>query len=190
MRIAAGSRRGARLAAPPGRDTRPTAARTRQALFDMLDGGRFGDPYRGRLAVDAFAGAGALGLEALSRGASRAVFLERAPAALAALRRNIRALGFEDRAEVVAGDATRPRRRAPCPAGLVLLDPPYGSGLAAPCLEALRERGWIGPETLAAVELAAGEAADLPARFEILEERRHGAARLAFARLRPGAPAS
>ena len=180
MRIVAGNRRGARLAAPSGLDARPTADRVRQSLFNILDGGRFGDPYRGELVVDAFAGTGGLGLEALSRGASHAVFLEQSIPSRKALFQNIRTLGYEEITTVIDGDATKLRRPASEVAGLILLDPPYGSGLAAPCLEALKHYGWVGIDTLVVIEVAAKEACVMPDWLEELDSRRYGAARLIF----------
>jgi 16S rRNA (guanine966-N2)-methyltransferase len=184
MRIVAGNRRGAKLAAPPGPELRPTADRVRESLFNVLDGGRFGDPYHGRLVVDGFAGTGALGLEAVSRGAAHAVFLEQAIPSRKVLFQNIRALRFEDVTTVIEGDATQLRRPAPEPAGLVLLDPPYKSNLAAACLEMLHRRGWIDGDTLVVLELGVKEAANIPDWLEHLEERRYGAAKLMFARMR------
>src|SRR4051812_29618443 len=126
MRIVAGIHRGRKLTAPAGATTRPTADRVRQALFDML----WHAPWAGRAVIedqavlDAFAGTGALGLEALSRGAATAAFIEQDRAALAALRANIAACGEAARCQVVAADALRPPR-ALRPASLVFLDPPY-----------------------------------------------------------------
>ena len=125
MRIVAGRHRGRRLLAPAGATTRPTSERVRQALFDML----WHAPWGGRGAVegafvlDAFCGTGALGLEALSRGAARATFIENDAAALATLRANIATLREESGATVIAGDATRPPRAAD-PCWLAFLDPP------------------------------------------------------------------
>src|SRR5438105_15782589 len=107
LRIVGGSHRGRRLAAPVGELVRPTSDRAREALFNILSHGRFataGLPFAGRPVLDAFAGTGALGLEALSRGASAAAFIENGREALSALRRNIAALGEEDRAHIIAGD--------------------------------------------------------------------------------------
>src|SRR6266480_7374693 len=115
LRIVGGVHRGRRLAAPAGETVRPTSDRAREALFNILSHGSFaagGLPFAGRPVLDAFAGTGALGLEALSRGASAAVFIENGRDALATLRRNIAALGEEDRAHIVAADATRPARAA------------------------------------------------------------------------------
>lgn len=182
LRIVAGRHRGRRLAAPDGLATRPTAERVRQALFDML----WHAPWAGREAVegarvlDAFAGTGALGLEALSRGAARAVFIEPDRAALTALRANIATLAEQDRARVIPGDATRPPP-ADAPCSLVFLDPPYGKALVPRSLAALADAGWIAPGALVVAEIGKAEALDLPG-FTPLAERAHGAARLAVLR--------
>ncbi|HXZ00460.1 MAG TPA: 16S rRNA (guanine(966)-N(2))-methyltransferase RsmD [Stellaceae bacterium] len=183
MRIIAGRHRGRALAAPEGRAVRPTGARAREALFDILAHGRFADrpAFEEARVLDAFAGTGALGLEALSRGAAHASFIEKDRAALAALRANIAALGEEARAAVLPGDALHPPP-APAPVTLAFLDPPYGEDLAAPALAALAKRGWLAPGALAAVELAARQAFAAPEGFTPLEERRYGAARLVFLR--------
>lgn len=182
LRLVAGRHRGRRLAAPEGLTTRPTAERVRQAMFDML----WHAPWAGRAAVedqrvlDAFAGTGALGLEALSRGAAHATFLESDRAALATLRRNIGTLGEAARTRVIAGDATRPpRAEAPCT--LLLLDPPYGQSFVPRALAALREAGWIAPEALIAAEFSRDDPPTVPG-FEELAAREHGAARLVFLR--------
>jgi 16S rRNA (guanine966-N2)-methyltransferase len=180
LRLVAGRHRGRRLAAPAGLATRPTAERVRQALFDML----WHAPWAGRAALDgqhvldAFAGTGALGLEALSRDAAQASFFEADRAALAALRANIAALGEQGRARVIAGDVLRPPRAA-LPATLVLLDPPYGQELVPRALAALGAAGWVAPGALVAAELAKADPLDLPG-FTPLAERAHGAARLTF----------
>lgn len=178
MRIIAGRNRGRVLRAPEGAATRPTAERVRQALFDML----WHAPWGGRtvvqdqLVLDAFAGTGALGLEALSRGATHVTFFEFNRPALAVLRANIAACKEESRTAVVAADATRPpRARVPC--GLVFLDPPYGQGLVPKALTRLDAAGWIAPGALVVAETALGEALDLPG-FEAVVSRSHGAATL------------
>ena len=185
MRIVAGAWRGRRLAAPAGQATRPTADRVRQALFDMLLHAPWGGRARveGAAVLDAFAGTGALGLEALSRGAARASFIEHDRAALAALRANIAACGAGDRARVLLADATRPPPGDPC--GLVFLDPPYGAGLVARAVAALGAAGWIAPGALILAEL--GREEPVPAIGEALAERAHGAARLAVWRAACGA---
>ena len=183
LRLLAGRHRGRRLAAPEGLTTRPTAERVRQALFDML----WHAPWAGRAVVegatvlDAFAGTGALGLEALSRGAAQAVFFEQDRAALAALRANIAATREDAACRVIAGDVLRPPR-ATTPATLILLDPPYGQAFVPRALKALIDAGWIAPGALVVAELAKADPLDLPG-FETLAEREHGAARLVFLRV-------
>ena len=182
MRIVAGRHRGRRLLAPPGDTVRPTSDRAREALFNILSHGQLaaeGIPFAGVAVLDAFAGTGALGLEALSRGAAEAAFIEQDRDALATLRRNIAALGEDAHSRIVPGDATRPPR-APSAYALAFLDPPYRSGLAAAALTALDAAGWLSPDALAVVELAAREHLAPPAGFSLLDERVYGAARLLF----------
>lgn len=178
MRIVGGSHKGRRLAAPSGRDTRPTADRAREALFNILAHSPLVE-LDGALVVDAFAGSGALGLEALSRGAAHAWFLERHAPALAALAANVADLGEGARATIVRGDATRPPQAAQ-PCALALLDAPYERDLSAPCLSALAAKGWLAPQALAVVEVAAREAFVAPDGFAMMDERTYGAARLLF----------
>jgi 16S rRNA (guanine966-N2)-methyltransferase len=184
LRLVAGRHRGRRLAAPEGVTTRPTSERVRQALFDML----WHAPWAGRAAVeearvlDAFAGTGALGLEALSRGAAHASFIEQDRAALAALRANIAATREEGRSRVIPGDALRPPR-ADAPCSLLLLDPPYGKDLVPRALTALGAAGWIAPGALVAAEVAKADPL-APDGFEEVAAREHGAARLVFLRAR------
>lgn len=186
MRIIAGRHRGRRLAAPPGRTARPTADRAREALFNILAHSDRVE-LEGAVAVDAFAGSGALGLEALSRGAAHAVFLENHGGALAAIHANIAALGESARATVMLADAAKPPKAAKrCT--LALLDPPYHSGLAGPCLAGLADRGWLAPGALAVVEVAAAEPFVPPPGFEAVEERVYGAAKLVFAIYRASVP--
>jgi 16S rRNA (guanine966-N2)-methyltransferase len=188
VRIVGGSHRGRRLLAPPGEAVRPTSDRAREALFDILSHGDFaaeGSPFADVAVLDAFAGTGAFGLEALSRGAAEAFFIENDREALVALRRNIAALGEERRARVVIGDALRPPR-APAACALAFLDPPYRSGFAAPALAALAAAGWLTPEALVIVEVAAREPLSPPAGFALPDERVYGAARLVFLRREPG----
>jgi 16S rRNA (guanine966-N2)-methyltransferase len=188
LRIVGGAHRGRRLVVPPGETVRPTSDRAREALFNILSHGDFaadGLPFANRPVLDAFAGTGALGLEALSRGAAAAAFIENGRDALAALRRNVRTLDEEHRAHIVAGDATRPPRAAfACAAAF--LDPPYGSGLAASALPALAAAGWLAPEALVVIELAASESWPPLSGFTPLDERVYGAARLVFLRYEPG----
>ena len=180
MRIVAGRYRGRRLAAPPGFDVRPTGERTREALFDVLSRGTEGArALAGQRVLDAFAGSGALGLEALSRGAVEVSFMESQAAALAVLRDNVRHLGAETACQVLKADVLRPPR-AGTPADLVLMDPPYNQGMAEPALHALVAAGWIAPGSRVIVELMAKEPFDPPDGFAITDQRKYGKARLVF----------
>lgn len=183
MRIVAGEWRGRKLQAPAGDTTRPTADRTRETLFSMLVS-RLGD-FEGLAVADLFAGSGALGLEALSRGAAQCVFVEQDPAALRALRANIAALRAQGQCDVRAGSvlALGP---AKAPLDLVLLDPPYNSGAGAVALDKLLRLGWIGEGTWVSLETAADEEPRVKG-LEAVAERRVGKARLTL--LRPTRPA-
>lgn len=175
MRIVAGAWRGRTLAAPPGDATRPTADRVRQALFDRL----MHAPWAGRTAIegarvlDAFAGTGALGLEALSRGAAHATFLETGRAALLALRANVAACGAETQSTIVPANVLRPPPGRAC--GLLFLDPPYGQDLVAPALLALQAAGWIAPGALIIAEIGRNDPLPCP---NPVDDRSQGAARI------------
>ena len=185
MRIVAGAWRGRTLAAPRGTATRPTADRVRQALFDRLLHAPWGGRacIEGALVLDAFAGTGALGLEALSRGAAHATFFETDRAALAALRANVAACDAGALCTVLAVDATAPPSpKAPC--RLVFLDPPYRRGLPLAAIGKLAEAGWLAPSCLLVVETAHDEALP-PLPGEILDERRDGPARISVLRVGP-----
>lgn len=177
MRIVAGRHKGRALTTPPGRDTRPTADRARESLFNVLIHGH-GIDFADLTVVDAFAGSGALGLEALSRGAARAWFIEQHRGAAEVIDANLRSLG-ETAARVLRVDATKPPR-AEQACGLAFLDPPYHSGLAAPALTALKAQGWLALDALCVVEVATAEAFAAPAGFVVVEERTYGAARFVF----------
>ena len=179
MRIVAGRHRGARLRAPAGRDIRPTADRTREALFNLLANGRHGRPLAGQVVIDACAGTGALGLEALSRGADQALFLENDRQALEIIRANIAHLGVADACQVLAVDVTRPGP-PPRPGNILLLDPPYASDLDGPAISALAGAGWLAKDARVVVETAAKAVFAPPTDFTVLDERRYGAAKLIF----------
>jgi 16S rRNA (guanine966-N2)-methyltransferase len=178
MRIVAGDWRGRTLKAPPGSATRPTADRVRQALFDMLIHARWAGPdvLEDAIVLDAFAGSGALGLEALSRGAAQATFMENDRASLTALRANIAACGAQDRCRVVPTDVLTAPLGSPC--GLVFLDPPYSAALVPQAIARLRASGWIAPNTLVVAETGRGDTP--PALGELLAERMHGMARVSI----------
>lgn len=171
MKIIAGRWKGRALAAPLGLETRPTNIRARQAVFDILAHAPWCELENAKV-LDVFAGTGAYGLEALSRGAAAASFLEMSRPALAILKANIAACKTEA-TKIVAADALNP------PAGsahdLVFLDPPYGKTLVAPALAALAAKGWIAPGAIIVAELGPGEMLDVA---EVLAECAHGKARL------------
>jgi 16S rRNA (guanine966-N2)-methyltransferase len=184
MRIIAGRHRGRPLLAPEGDAVRPTSDRAREALFNILAHGDLaaaGPPYADAIVLDAFAGTGAFGLEALSRGAAEAIFLEKSRPALAALRRNIATLGEEKRSRIIIADATAPPKAA-APATLAFLDPPYGKGLVIPSLTALATAGWLASDALVIIEVPATEALAPLAGFTPLDDRRYGVAKLVFLR--------
>lgn len=176
MRVVAGQWRGRSLLAPPGTTTRPTADRARQALFDMLVHAPWADGLADVPVLDAFAGTGALGLEALSRGAAAAEFFEQDRAALTALRSNIAACGAA--ARVHPGDACRAIGGPP--ARLVFLDPPYGLNLVEAAIGGLTASGRIASDTLLVAELGHDE--PRPCWREIVGERGHGAGRVVIGR--------
>jgi 16S rRNA (guanine966-N2)-methyltransferase len=184
VRIIAGEWRRRLLKTPPGDATRPTADRTRETLFNTL-ASRLGS-FEGLAVADLFAGSGALGLEALSRGAATCLFVEQDPAAIRALRGNIAALRAHDRCEVQAGSvlALGPARQA---YDLLLLDPPYRSGAGAVALDRLARLGWIGEGSWVALETAKDEPSRVKA-FDVESERTVGAARLTLLRRPAGQP--
>jgi len=185
MRIVAGAFRGRPLVAPKGHLTRPTADRTRQALFNVLAHAPWSKALGGRRALDLFAGSGALGLEALSRGAAFCLFVDKTPAALQAIDANLDALGARDRALVRRRDAGAlgPRTKADGPPfDLVFLDPPYGQGLGEAALAQLVAGDWLAPGALVALERGAGDPRPPTPGFEMLDERVWGAAAVAFLR--------
>jgi 16S rRNA (guanine966-N2)-methyltransferase len=175
VRIVAGAWRGRSLAAPSGTATRPTADRVRQALFDMLMHAPWAERplVENALVLDVFAGTGAMGLEALSRGAARAVFVERSRPALVSLRANIEGCRAGERCEVLPIDALSVPTGAP--ADIVFLDPPYGQDLVARALARLRSVGRVREGSLIVAETARDEPA---LQAKPLTERTHGAAKV------------
>jgi len=179
MRIIAGQWRGRKLTAPKGDATRPTADRMRETLFSMLTS-RLGD-FEGLQVVDLFAGSGALGLEALSRGAATCLFVEQDRAALETIRANITAMGARDQTRVEAGSVTQ-LRAASAPLDLLLVDPPYHSGAGEVALDRLLRLGWIGAETWISLETAFNEDPAISG-LAVEAERRVGKGKLSLLRL-------
>ncbi len=176
MRIIAGQWRGRPLVAPQGDATRPTADRTREALFSML-ASRLGS-FDGLAVADLFAGSGALGLEALSRGAASCLFVEQDRAALEALRANVAKLGAKADIRAQSVLALGP---APAALYLILMDPPYGTGAGSVALDKLARLGWIGPASWVSIETARDERVQV-AGFTVDADRVHGKARLTLLR--------
>jgi 16S rRNA (guanine966-N2)-methyltransferase len=171
MRIVGGHLRGRTLAAPRSQVIRPTADRLRESLFNILVHA-YGDPIAGARVLDLFAGTGALGLEALSRGAAFALFVDDGAEARALLRENVAALGLGGVTRIFRRDATRLGAAHPVePFTLAFLDPPYGRGLAAPALTSAQAGGWLADSALVVVEEAAKAEFTAPAGFEELERR-------------------
>ncbi|VDC21259.1 16S rRNA (guanine(966)-N(2))-methyltransferase RsmD [Pseudogemmobacter humi] len=176
MRIIGGARRGLQLAEVGAGDQaahlRPTSDRVREAIFNLLINGGYGDPVTGARVLDLFAGTGALGLEALSRGAARVAFVDDGAAARALLRRNIEKMQAMGTTDVWRRDATRLGPNRGPGYGLVFLDPPYGKALGEAALASAVEGGWLAPGALVVWE--EGTAPAPPAGFEPLDQRRYG----------------
>lgn len=184
MRIVGGKFRGRSIVAPAGCDTRPTSDRAREAVFNVLTHAEWSPALEGRRVLDLFAGSGALGLEAISRGAAFALFVETDAAARGALRDNIEALGLFGVTRIHRRDATdlgvKPAGLGE-PFDLVFLDPPYHRGLGESALARLKPGGWITDDALIVFECAADEEPATPG-FEMLDTREYGAAKILLLR--------
>ena len=180
MRIVGGRLKGRALHAPASRAIRPTSERLRESIFDILLH-RHEGAVEGARVVDLFAGSGALGIEALSRGADFALFVDNGSEARALLRENIEALALGGVTRIWRADATKPGK---APAGppftLAFLDPPYDQGLAGPALAALLAGGWLAPGAIIVVEEAAKVAIEAPAGLDLVDERTYGDTRIVF----------
>lgn len=176
MRIVGGANRGLRLAevgeGDAGAHLRPTSDRVREAVFNLLQGGRLGDPVAGARVLDLFAGTGALSLEALSRGAAEATLVENGRAGQRLIRENVARAGREGQARVLAADATRLPANTGEPFSLVFLDPPYGKGLGTLALALALAGGWLAPDAVVVWE-EAGPMMPLPGT-RLLDRRTYG----------------
>jgi 16S rRNA (guanine966-N2)-methyltransferase len=182
MRIVAGKFRGARIEAPKGLATRPTSDRVRQALFNVLTHGGPCLDLEGVRVLDLFAGSGALGLEALSRGARFALFVEESAEARAAIRRNVETLGLTGATKIWRRDATRLGPVGTLqPFNLVFCDPPYGKGMGERALAAASEGGWLASGAVAVLEERADQAIAWPAPFQEIDRRCYGDTAIAIA---------
>ena len=184
MRIVGGEFKGRAIAAPPGRDTRPTSDRARESLFNVLAHAPWSPGIEDRQVLDLFAGSGALGLEAMSRGATFALFVETDAVARGAIRDNIETLGLFGTTRIHRRDATdlgvKPAGLGD-PFDLVFLDPPYRKGLGERALARLGEGGWITSDALIMFECAVDETPSMPG-YETLDTRDYGAAKVMFLR--------
>jgi 16S rRNA (guanine966-N2)-methyltransferase len=171
MRVVGGDLRGRTLAAPKSIAIRPTADRLRESLFNILTHA-YGDPIGGARVLDLFAGTGALGIEALSRGAAFALFVDDGAEARALLRENVATLGLGGTTRIFRRDATKLGPAHPIePFSLVFLDPPYGKGLAEQALASARDGGWLASEAVIVVEEAKKSAFAPPQAFSEIERR-------------------
>jgi len=176
-RIIAGRFKGRRLAVPTGLDIRPTTDRMRERLFSMLVHSRYPDMHGARVA-DLYAGTGALGLEALSRGAEHVTFVEKASVSIGTLKDNIQTLKAQENTTVLQKNASiLPASAAPF--DLIFMDPPYRKGLVSPTLNSILENGWLATGTIIC-ELAANDDISIPSDLKIVDERSQGQQRIIF----------
>jgi len=174
VRIVGGEFRGRPLRTPRSQEIRPTTDRAREAVFNVLAHG-YGERLAGARVLDLFAGTGALGLEALSRGASFCVFIEEGAEGRGLIRDNVETMGLQGRTKIFRRDATALGSVGTlAPFSLVFADPPYGRRLGEAALDSARAGGWLAPKTLVCLEEAASAPFDLPAGFNLVEERRYG----------------
>ncbi|WP_414463895.1 16S rRNA (guanine(966)-N(2))-methyltransferase RsmD [Hyphomicrobium sp. DY-1] len=175
MRVVAGRFRGRALQAPDDMSIRPTSDRVRESVFNILTHGIEGFSLNGARVIDLFAGTGALGIEAVSRGAAYCLFVEEAPDARALIRKNVEAMGLTGETRIFRRDATHLG-----PAGnmepyeLAFLDPPYDKGLGEKALAGLAEGKWLTPGAICMLEERAGTDVVIPAAFELLDTRTYG----------------
>jgi len=187
MRIVAGKFRSATIEAPKGLDTRPTSDRVRQALFNVLEHGAPHVEFERCRVLDLFAGSGALGIEALSRGATFALFIEDSADARAVIRRNVEALNLTGISKIFRRDATTlgPAQTL-APFDLIFCDPPYGKGLGEKSLQSAVEGGWAAEGAVVVLEERAGVETLLPGAFEIIDRRDYGETQIIIGKFRAG----
>lgn len=181
MRIISGKHRGRKLRCPLGVGVRPTSDRLRQAIFNILIHGKFGMELNGINVLDAFAGTGALGLEALSRGAKLVTFIEKEISTLKILQHNVANFGETENSIFSLADASEPPF-ATTACDLAFLDPPYRSQLGAPSLLSMSRKGWFKRRAICTLEISRLEAFVPPFGFSVLDDRNHGSARIIILR--------
>ncbi len=181
MRIVGGKFRGWKLSAPAGRDVRPTSDRAREGIFNILAHSIEWIGFEGLSVLDVFCGSGALGLEAMSRGAAQGIFIDNDPASLKSVRTNAAALGIARDITPLKLDATRlapPPRAANAPLKLAFLDAPYGSNQTDQALLGLCHKGWLASGAVVVVEIGKDDEITLPREFQAVDERIYGAAKV------------
>ena len=184
MRIVGGRLKGRNIATPSGRNTRPTSDQTRESLFNILEHASWAPPLDNAIVADIFAGSGALGLEAISRGADYCLFVETEAKARAAIRENVEAMGLFGCTRIFRRDATSlkiPPSNLRGPFDLVFLDPPYSKGLGEPAIRSLLRQGLMAEGGVFVLEESAEAEVNLPG-LELLDERTWGAAKVRFLR--------
>jgi 16S rRNA (guanine966-N2)-methyltransferase len=185
MRIVGGNLKGRTLKAPTGADVRPTSDRARESLFNVLLNGRNAIDLNGARVLDVFAGTGALGLEALSRGAAHAVFMDNNRPSIACIKDNAETFGVTGDISIISNDARMVGKPPPVlakGADVVFLDPPYHQDLVIPSLERLFNQGWIDENCMIVAETEAGYELPPIVRFDEVDSRKYGAARITFLR--------
>lgn len=186
MRIVAGRFKGRPLAGPRTDAIRPTSDRLREALFNVLTHA-YDDPVAGARVLDLFAGTGAMGLEAVSRGAAFALLVDNGAEARGVIRANVDALGAAGLTRIFRRDATRLGPAKPLePFSLVFCDPPYGKGLGERALASARDGGWLAPDALVVLEEASSSPVVSPEGFRLLEERQYGDSKVLVLRFDTG----
>ncbi|MBL8579427.1 MAG: 16S rRNA (guanine(966)-N(2))-methyltransferase RsmD [Mesorhizobium sp.] len=180
MRIVGGEFRGRPLATPRGQSIRPTTDRTREAVFNVLTH-RFADKLEGARVLDLFAGTGALGLEALSRGAAHCLFIEESAEGRGLIRTNVESFGLVGRTKIFRRDATGLGDAGTiAPFDLLFADPPYGKGLGELALSSARKGGWLSPRALCVVEEASSALFTPGEGFSVLDQRNYGETTVRF----------
>ncbi|MBC26458.1 MAG: 16S rRNA (guanine(966)-N(2))-methyltransferase RsmD [Rhodospirillaceae bacterium] len=181
MRLVAGKHKGRALVAPSGISVRPTSDKVRESLFNVLAHGGYRAGKQSVLenarVLDAFAGSGALGFESLSRGAAECIFMEKAEAALDAIKKNSFELGEASRVRILRTDVTNPPSNTE-PVDLLFIDPPYKELLLLSALKGLLAANWVGVDTVCCAELDAYDEYSIPSKMELLLERRYGRTRI------------
>ncbi len=183
MRIVGGEFKGRRLIAPEGRDTRPTSDRVRESVFNILMHADFAPNLDGASVVDLFAGTGAMGLEALSRGAATVTMIDNDGRARGTILKNAGTLGKARAITALKLDATNlppPPRIAKCPATVVFLDAPYDAEATVPALQSMADKGWVASGSLCVVETPAKQPFEAPRGFVLEDQRTYGAAMISF----------